>query len=240
MLLEVRGVSKRFGGLVAVRDVDLVVAPGEIVGIIGPNGAGKTTLFNILTGFIRPDAGSVRFAGREMVGRPPHAACAAGMARTFQIVKPFPRLTVRENALVGAYAVTASRAKALALADEALTRAGLGAHAERQAAELPIGLQKRLELARALATNPRLLFLDEVMAGLGASDVDEITTLLPRLRGEGLTICLIEHVLRAAMRLADRIVVMHEGRVLVEGTPAAVSRDPRVIAAYLGEEYGAA
>jgi branched-chain amino acid transport system ATP-binding protein len=242
-LLVVSGVSKRFGGLQAVQDVSLSVAPDSITALIGPNGAGKTTLFAIASGFLAPDRGSVRLAGRDLAGLPPHAVARLGMARTFQIVQPFANQTVLENIAVGAHLRHARRTAALDRAAAIGERVGLGAQLDKLAAALPIAGRKRLELARALATEPRLLLLDEVLAGLNPQ---EVTAMLPVLRdirdgkaaageaGVPVTIFLIEHVMQAVMQLAEHIYVLANGALIAQGVPHAIARDERVIEAYLG------
>lgn len=236
-LLQVEGLTRRFGGLTAVRGLDFEQEEGEILGIIGPNGAGKTTVFNLLTGFLRPDRGWIRFAGSSIVGLPPHAICQRGLVRTFQNLKPFARLTVFENVLVAALARTPDRRAATRAARELLAEVSLDEVAGRLPPELPIGHLKRLEVARALATRPRLLLLDEPFAGLNPAEVAELTHILLQVRRRGVSLCLIEHVMQAVMTLCDRIVVLHHGEKIAEGAPAAIASDPVVVRAYLGEAY---
>jgi len=237
-LLEVVDVQKRFGGLRAVAGTSLTVEAGEIVGLIGPNGAGKTTLFHLISGFLTPDAGGVRFSGEPTLGLRPHALCQRGLARTFQIVKPFHGLTVLENVRVGALARTPGFAEATARAREVIAFAGLEAKTDQLARALTLAERKRLELARALATEPRLLLLDEVMAGLNATETEHVVDLCRRVNARGVAILLIEHVMRAVMTLSHRVVVLNQGQVIATGPPAVIASDRRVIEAYLGEEYG--
>ncbi|MEO6409369.1 MAG: ABC transporter ATP-binding protein [Burkholderiaceae bacterium] len=235
-LLSLRGVGKSFGGLNAVDDVSFDLAPGRLAALIGPNGAGKTTLFALMSGFIRPDAGSVRFDGRDITGQAPHVNARAGMTRTFQIVQPFAAQTVRENIAVGAHLHLHDRRSALVAAEQVAQRVGLAALLDRPAGELTVAGRKRLELARALATRPKLLLLDEVLAGLNPQEIAEM---IPVVRGlvegaEGLTVLMIEHVMQAVMNLASHVWVLAQGRLIASGTPAQVTADERVIEAYLG------
>jgi len=238
-LLEVRRLTKRFGGLVANEEVSFAVRGGEIVGLIGPNGAGKTTVFNSLAGFFAPTSGEILLDGRSIAGLPPERVAALGVARTFQIVRVFRSMTVLENALVGALlhhrAVPAARRKAL----DALAFTGLSARAGDLAGQLTVAEQKRLEVTRALAAEPRLLLLDEVMAGLTGPEVQEAVEMVKRIRDRGVACVVVEHVMEGIMPIADRVVVLERGRVIADAPPAAVASDPAVIAAYLGEEYRA-
>jgi branched-chain amino acid transport system ATP-binding protein len=236
-VLKLEGVTKRFGGLTAVREVSLEVREGDLLGIIGPNGAGKTTLFHMISGFYRPDEGRILYEGRDVTGLPPHAICRLGLTRTFQIVKPFGNLSVRDNVMIGALTRLRHVREARREAERVIEICGLSAHTEARAKGLPIGLRKRLEVARALATKPRLLLLDEVMAGLNPTELAGIIELIRRLHADGLSLIIIEHIMAAMMRLAQRIAMLHHGEKIAEGTPAEITRDRRVIDAYLGEEF---
>jgi branched-chain amino acid transport system permease protein len=237
IVFEVRNASKAFGGLQAVRDVSIQVMRGEILGIIGPNGAGKTTLFNLLNGFIRPDQGQILLEGKDIVGRRPYEICAAGVGRTFQVVRPFRRMSVLENVVVGAYVNAASDSKARMVAEEALVQVGLQAEAQQAAGALTNKQLRLLEIARALAGKPRLLLLDETLAGLGAGEVEEVIAVVRKLAAQGITIVIIEHTMQAMVRLVDRFVVLNEGALLAEGLPEDITRNTAVIDAYLGKRW---
>jgi branched-chain amino acid transport system permease protein len=239
-LLVARGLRKAFGGLVAVNGVDIEVRAGEILSVIGPNGAGKTTLFNLLSGVYRADAGSILYRGVDVTGVEPHYACGRGIARTFQIPKPFADVTVLENVVVGALSRTPSVREARAASAEVLALVGLAERRDTLASSLTPGDQKRLELARALATRPSLLMLDELMAGLTPTELGAAMDLLGRIRGLGVTIVLVEHVMQVVMQISDRVIVLHLGEKIAEGPPAAVAADARVVTAYLGDEYAVA
>ncbi|MDA3888159.1 MAG: ABC transporter ATP-binding protein [Allgaiera sp.] len=233
-MLEVTALTKRFGGLLAVDGVNLSLPAGGISALIGPNGAGKTTLFALITGFHRPDGGCVRFQGRDVTGEKPFRIARAGMVRTFQIVQPFAGQTVRENIAVGAHMHLSDRAEALARAEEVARAVGLSDRLDRDAADLTVAGRKRLEVARALATDPKLLLLDEVMAGLNPSEIRDVIPVIRAIRDSGVTILLIEHVMQAVMELSDHAWVLNQGRLIAEGAPRALAADPAVIEAYLG------
>src|SRR6202158_5848056 len=232
--LVIRSLSKRFGGLCAVQDVSFSVQENETVALIGPNGAGKTTSFNLITGFQRPDAGSVMAYGREIVGLKPHDVCAHGLARTFQVAKPFGAMTVLANVMTGAFLRDKNTAAARDKAREAIEFVGLSAREQTAAKDLTTIDQRRLEMARALATEPRLLLLDEVMAGLNPSEIDQAVALVGKLSQRGLTIVIVEHVMRAIMSVARHIVVLDHGQKIAEGAPKEIVENPKVVRAYLG------
>ena len=236
-LLDVQGVSKSFRGLRAVADASLQVHAGEMVALIGPNGAGKTTLFNLIAGALAPDAGRIHFEGRTIAGLRADQVCNAGIGRTFQIVKPFADMSVLDNVMVGGFRGNASAALARERARAALAALHMDGLRHRPASSLTLPDRKRLEVARALATQPRLLLLDEVMAGLRPTETDVMVSAFRRLNQErGVTILLIEHVMRAVMALAQRVCVLHHGEIIAQGTPQQVTQDPRVLQSYLGTE----
>jgi branched-chain amino acid transport system ATP-binding protein len=235
--LVIRNISKRFGGLRAVADVSFSVNENETVALIGPNGAGKTTSFNLITGYYRPDVGSVSAFGREIVGLRPHAICAHGLARTFQVAKPFGAMTVLANVMTGAFLRDKHADVARRKAREAIEFVGLSAKENMPARDLTTIDQRRLEMARALATQPRLLLLDEVMAGLNPSEIDQAVALVGKLSQRGLTIVIVEHVMRAIMAVARHIVVLDHGQKIAEGSPQEIVANPEVIRAYLGSGY---
>jgi branched-chain amino acid transport system ATP-binding protein len=232
--LVISGLSKRFGGLRAVQDVGFTVKENETVALIGPNGAGKTTSFHLITGFHRPDQGSVMAFGREIVGLKPHDICAHGLARTFQVAKPFGAMTVLNNVMTGAFLRDKNTAVARKKAREAIEFVGLSAKEQTAAKDLTTIDQRRLEMARALATEPRILLLDEVMAGLNPAEIDQAVALVGKLSQRGLTIVIVEHVMRAIMAVARHIVVLDHGQKIAEGSPKEIVENPEVIRAYLG------
>jgi branched-chain amino acid transport system ATP-binding protein len=236
-LLNVQDVTKQFGGLVAVNHVSFEVSEGEILGLIGPNGAGKTTLFNMVSGRFAPTSGRIIFDGQDITGLAPHRVCQQGIARTFQIAKPFAKLSVTDNVQVGSFLRWPRVEKARAKASEIVTFVGLSQYADQPARTLTTAGRKRLELARALSTEPRLLLLDEVMAGLTPTESVGIVQLIRQIRDSGITILVIEHVMKAIMSLSDRVAVLHHGELIAIDTPAAIAGNERVIEAYLGEEF---
>ena len=234
-MLEVSGISKSFGGLQAVSEASLKVSEGSIVSLIGPNGAGKTTLFAIISGFLKADSGTVNLYGDALGGLKPFQVCQMGMVRTFQITQPFAKLSILENIMIGAYARIQNPEDATAEAYKVAERVGIKVPLESSAADLNVAGRKRLELARALATQPKILLLDEVMAGLNPTEVEEILKVIREIRNSGITIFLIEHVMQAVMSLSDYTYVLNNGRLIASGTPKQVAADPQVIEAYLGQ-----
>jgi ABC-type branched-subunit amino acid transport system ATPase component len=236
-LLEARGVTVRFGGLVAVNSVDFHVDQGEIVGLIGPNGAGKTTFFNAISGFRNPDSGSVTFEGVSIRNLRPHKISRMGMSRTFQIVKPFPEMSVLDNVMMGAFSAHRGAGDARRAAMKALEIVKFDTWASRRAGDLPIAGRKRLEVAKVLACNPKLILLDEVMAGLTPSEHNEMIDAVRSIQRSGVTVVIIEHVMPVIMNLCDRIYVLHHGELICEGPPEIVVHNPEVVRAYLGDEF---
>ncbi len=238
-LLEVRNVSRFFGGLAALAGVSFEVNRGEIVGLIGPNGAGKTTLFNVVNGYYKPSKGEVFFRDRAISGLKPHQICQQGIARTFQVVKPLQRMNVFDNVLASAFLRTANRSEAVELTQEILQFSGLFEERDTVSKSLPLGMRKRLEIARALATRPELLLLDESFAGLNPSELNVSIEIIRRIREKGITIMIIEHHMKVIMSLSDRIVVLNYGEKIAEGTPLDIRHNPLVVEAYLGETQSA-
>ena len=238
-LLQLRGVTKTFGGVAANVDISFDVAEGEILGLIGPNGAGKTSLFNSISGEVTPDQGTIDLAGRRISGTGPLACAQAGIARTFQVVRSFDSMTVLENVMVGAFARTAKPREAMRAAQDVLAFAGLDGRADAPAHQLTPPEKRRLEIARALATRPRVLLLDEMLTGLTPTEAAGGVALIRAVRDQGVTIVMVEHVMEVVLPLVDRAVVLNLGRVLMQGSPAEVVRHPDVIRAYLGDKYAA-
>jgi branched-chain amino acid transport system ATP-binding protein len=236
-LFEVKGISKHFEGLVAVSELSFDVEMGEIVGLIGPNGAGKTTVFNLITGFYKPETGNILFEGKELVGQRTYRICKMGLGRTFQLVRPFSDISTFRNVRIGVFNRVKDTRKASEEADHILEEVGLAAKKEQLAGNLTIPDRKRLELAKALGTQPKLLLLDEVMAGLTPREVEDLIALIKKINAKGMTILMIEHVMRGVMALSDRIIVIHHGEKIAEGSPGEVAKDERVIKVYLGEGY---
>ncbi len=240
-LLEIKNLRKDFGGLRAVNRLNLEIEEKQIVGLIGPNGSGKTTVFNLMTGFLTPDDGEITFQGKTLLGLKPHSVCARGLSRTFQLVKPFMKLSILENVMIGAFHLTKDPIEAEKKAKEVVGFFEFRDKLHYPATSLTLPERKQLEIARTLATQPQLLLLDESMAGLTPAEIDQMIDLLMKLRKEnGVTLFVIEHVMRAIMSISDKIIVIHHGEKIAEGSPQGVAHDPTVISAYLGEEYLAA
>jgi len=238
-ILELKGVTKTFGGLTAVSNVSLVLEQGTVLSLVGPNGAGKTTLFNLISGFLKVTSGKIFLKGEDVTGVAPFRICKKGLCRTFQLVKPFGDMTVLENIVIGSLLNTKDLRKASEEAFQVMEEIGLIEKHAQLGKNLTIADQKRLELGKALSTKPFLLLLDEVMSGLTRNETDDLINLLRRLAEGGITLLLIEHVMHAVMSLSDRVAILHHGEKIVEGPPTVVVNDPRVIRAYLGDEYAA-
>lgn len=238
-MLEVKNVSRFFGGLAALTDVSFEVQKGEILGLIGPNGAGKTTLFNVVNGFYPPSAGEVMFQGKKVSGLKPHQVCGLGIARTFQVVKPLQRMSVHDNVIASAFLRAKSRNEAEAIAHETIEFTGLAEDRDVISKGLPLGKRKKLEIARALATRPEMILLDESFAGLNPAELDESIGIIRKIKDKGITIMIIEHHMKVIMAISDRIVVLNYGQKIAEGTPLAIRGNPLVVEAYLGEAQSA-
>jgi len=236
-LLEVKSLTKSFGGLEAVKDVTFSLQQGEILGLIGPNGAGKTTIFNLITGFLRPDQGDILFRGKEIGGKGPHKISQRGITRTFQTAKSFPHMTTLDNVMVGGFIHNRKPKNVRQKATEILEFTGLMSEKDKLAENLTIGNSRRLEIAKALSVDPTLLLLDEVIAGLNPTETEEAIDIIRKIRNSGISILIVEHVMHAIMSLSDRIVVLNYGRIIAQGKPEVIIKDKEVIEAYLGEEY---
>jgi branched-chain amino acid transport system ATP-binding protein len=238
-LLEIKNLNKKFGGLTVTDNLNMTVNEGQIYGVIGPNGAGKSTLFNLISGYIPPDSGTIFFNGKEITNKKPNVLCLDGIGRTFQIVKPFGSKSVLYNVAVGAFARTNNRKTALEIAEKVVEQVGLASKKDVLGKNLTIVDRKRLEIAKAIATQPKLLLLDEVLAGLTPSEVDEAIQLVKSIRDSGVTIVMIEHVMRAVMALCEEVLVISYGLEIASGTPEEVTKNPAVITAYLGDDHDA-